>query len=70
MHVTGSDADKGYYVSPSAEQLAGMDAQELQRVPNFTVGRTDYGSIRWLDPTDIRSLPLGELVSIEDNEVR
>ena len=47
----------------------GMDSAHLARVQNFTVGRDGQGAIRWFGETDIRSLPLNEIVSIENNEV-
>ncbi len=67
--LAGADPTKGYYTKPPCEELMGMEPVGLSQVMDFTVGRTDFGTIRWLGLTDIRGLPLDDLVSIEDNEV-
>ncbi len=57
----------GYFLEPSMSQLIAMaqdDPESLSRVANFTVGRTGYGSVRWIDPVDIRGLDLDSIVTL------
>jgi len=42
---------------------------ELKRVANFTVMHKAWGSVRWLEPVDVRSLPLKEIVQIAHKNV-
>eukprot|EP00736_Rhodelphis_marinus_P001753 Rmarinus@m.4880 len=59
----------GYYTLPSYEEMQRMSLAELAEVPNFTVGRTGYGSIIFRSPTDVRSLSLDDVVIFEKKEV-
>mmetsp|Transcript_23033 Transcript_23033/g.78466 ORF Transcript_23033/g.78466 Transcript_23033/m.78466 type:complete len:868 (-) Transcript_23033:3378-5981(-) len=60
----------GYYTIPSCEKLAQLaNASQLHAVPNFTVGCTDYGQVRWLSPTDIRGINLDHIIKFEKNAV-
>ena len=57
----------GYFVEPSMNQLSAMaqdDPESLSNVSNFTVGRKGYGSVRWIDPVDIRGLDLDSIVTL------
>lgn len=59
--------EKGsYYTIPSIQELGRMSGDELKRVPNFTVGRSDYGKVEFLGKTDISQLDLRcQLIQIE-----
>ncbi len=62
-----------YVISPSAGQLAMLvrsgGPSELKRVANFTVMHKAWGSVRWLEPVDVRSVPLKEIVQIAHKNV-
>ena len=62
-----------YVISPSAWQLAMLvrsgGPSELKRVANFTVMHKAWGSVRWLEPVDVRSLPLKAIVQIAHRNV-
>ncbi|KAF5726971.1 hypothetical protein HS088_TW22G00657 [Tripterygium wilfordii] len=62
----------GYYIEPCLEYLATkelMDPGYCSRVPDFTVGRWGYGSVRFLGKTDVRRLDLDEIVKLHRHEV-
>jgi len=68
----GRLAADGYTYEPSATQLEAMytaDPSSLRRVHNFTVSRPGVGSIRWLQPVDIKGLKLDGIVTIQQGEV-
>ncbi len=59
-------------MEPSLTQLAAMardDPTSLTQVANFTLRRKDVGSIRWLEPVDVRGLDLGETVRLTPGTV-
>ncbi|KAK7258345.1 hypothetical protein RIF29_23918 [Crotalaria pallida] len=62
----------GYYTIPSFHEFV---AQELvdpgycSRVPHFTVGRFGYGSVRFLNETDVRGLNLDDIVEFRRHEI-
>ena len=62
-----------YIISPSAGQLAMLvrsgGSSELKRVANFTVMHKAWGAVRWLEPVDVRSLPLKDIVQIAHKNV-
>lgn len=61
-----------YYMGPSLNELV---MRELinpgysSRVPDFTVGRFGYGSIKYIGETDVRSLDLDKIVRFHRHEV-
>lgn len=63
----------GYYCEPGLRQLAAMARCDgggaLRSVANFVVGRRGYGSVRFLDPVDVRRLPLDDIVRFEHGTV-
>ena len=42
-----------------------MSERELQAVEDFKVIRPGFGSITWLEPTDVRGLALNSIITIE-----
>lgn len=60
-------------VSPSLHQLADLarsgGASELERVQSFMVEHKTWGSVRWLEPVDVRSLVLQDLVQISRRNI-
>ncbi|KAJ7951967.1 Nuclear pore complex protein NUP96 [Quillaja saponaria] len=62
----------GYYMEPSLKELAMrelLDPGYCSRVPDFTVGRFDYGCVKYLGETDIRELDLDKIVKFCRHEV-
>ncbi|KAK2078505.1 hypothetical protein QBZ16_003345 [Prototheca wickerhamii] len=61
-----------YYTTPSASELASLareDPGALAALPEFVVGRRGLGSVRWLEPVDVRGLDLDAIVSISRGSV-
>ncbi|PRW58789.1 nuclear pore complex NUP98A isoform X1 isoform B [Chlorella sorokiniana] len=61
-----------YYTEPSLQQLAAMardDPASLASVANFVVGRRGVGSVRWLEPTDVRGLDLDGTVQMSKGSI-
>lgn len=62
-----------FVVSPSLHQLADLarsgGASELGQVQNFMVEHKTWGSVRWLEPVDVRSLMLKDLVQISRSNI-
>ncbi|KAI3689966.1 hypothetical protein L2E82_47938 [Cichorium intybus] len=61
-----------YYTSPRIQELAAKERAEpgfCRRVHNFTVGRHNYGSIKFLGETDVRRLELESLIQFNHREV-
>ncbi|PSC76893.1 nuclear pore complex NUP98A isoform B [Micractinium conductrix] len=61
-----------YYTEPSLQQLAAMardDPACLAEVANFVVGRRGVGSVRWLEPTDVRGLDLDASVQLSKGSI-
>ncbi|KAL3138125.1 hypothetical protein ABBQ38_005353 [Trebouxia sp. C0009 RCD-2024] len=60
--------DTNFVIAPSMHQLADLaragGASELRQVQSFMVEHKTWGSVRWLEPVDVRSLALKELVRI------
>lgn len=55
-----------------AAQLAAMardDPASLGAVANFSVGRRGVGSVRWLEPTDVRGLDLDATVQLSKGSI-
>ena len=42
---------------------------ELKRIANFSVTHKVWGAVRWLEPVDVRSLPLKDVVIIAKSNV-
>ncbi|MED6215984.1 hypothetical protein PIB30_003184 [Stylosanthes scabra] len=62
----------GYYTKPSLKELVAqefLDPGYCSRVPNFTVGRLGYGSVRFLEKTDVRGLDLDQIVKFHKHEI-
>lgn len=49
--------------------MARGDPSSLSRVPDFTVGREGMGSVRWLDPVDIRGVDLDRAIDFKPRAV-
>lgn len=61
-----------YYTEPSLTQLAAMardDPDSLAEVAQFTVGKRGVGSVRWLDPVDVRGINIDEIVELARGSV-
>lgn len=62
-----------FVVSPSLHQLADLarsgGASELGQVQSFMVEHKTWGSVRWLEPVDVRSLVLKDLVQISRRNI-
>jgi len=64
---------RDYYTEPSLGDLAKWarsDPSYLEAVPNFLVGRKGYGELRFLEPVDLRGVPVDTVVQFGDKEVR
>ena len=61
---------EGYYSIPSMKMLQSLSAEELKRVPNFTVGRSGHGKIEFLGQTDVSNLNLDQLISIKPQSIQ
>ncbi|KZS91868.1 hypothetical protein SISNIDRAFT_429815 [Sistotremastrum niveocremeum HHB9708] len=46
-----------YYSNPSIAALSKLDHSALSHLENFTVGRVGYGSIKFLQPVDLTTIP-------------
>lgn len=49
--------------------MARDDPESLAAVSNFCVGRRGVGSVRWLEPTDVRSLDLDATVQLSKGSI-
>ncbi|KAK8710576.1 hypothetical protein V6N13_145894 [Hibiscus sabdariffa] len=61
-----------YFTEPRIQELAAKERAEpgyCRRVKNFVVGRHGYGSIKFLDETDVRRLDVESLVQFNNREV-
>ena len=62
-----------YVIAPSLHQLANLarsgGASELKQVQSFMVEHKTWGSVRWLEPVDVRGLALKDLVTISKNSI-
>ena len=62
-----------FSISPTPAQLAMLvrsgGSSELKRVANFSVTHKGWGSVRWLEPVDVKSLPLKDIVQIAHKNV-
>ncbi|CAN0840765.1 Nuclear pore complex protein NUP98A [Linum grandiflorum] len=61
-----------YYTEPRIQELAAKERAEpgfCRRVKDFVVGRRGFGSIKFLDETDVRRLDLDSLVHFNNREV-
>ncbi len=59
-------------MEPSLTQLAAMareDPDALASVANFKIGRRGIGAVRWLTPTDVRSLNVEGTVALSRGSV-
>jgi len=60
LHTTVAQSDKAlgeYWMEPSLEELRKMTRSELQSVKNFKVGLPEYGSVDFLEPVDLTTVP-------------
>ncbi len=67
-----SIAEDDYSIEPSLAQLAAMardDPESLGAVSGFKVSRQGIGSVRWLEPTDVRGLSVNSLVRLTKGAV-
>eukprot|EP00262_Sarcandra_glabra_P015275 TRINITY_DN466_c2_g1_i1.p1 TRINITY_DN466_c2_g1~~TRINITY_DN466_c2_g1_i1.p1 ORF type:complete len:1018 (+),score=232.75 TRINITY_DN466_c2_g1_i1:175-3228(+) len=61
-----------YYTEPRIQELAAKERAEpgfCRHVKDFVIGRHGYGSIRFIDETDVRRLDLESLVQFNNREV-
>ena len=64
--------EEDYSMEPSLTQLAAMareDPQSLAAVSGFRVSRQGVGSVRWLEPTDVRGLDVTGTVRLTKGAV-
>ncbi|KAL0126104.1 hypothetical protein PUN28_004910 [Cardiocondyla obscurior] len=59
----------GYYTIPPLDKLDDFVCGESCVVPNFTIGRQDYGNVYFPDSFDIYGLNLDEIVHFRHKEV-
>jgi nuclear pore complex protein Nup98-Nup96 len=52
--------DAGHYMVPPRESLRRMGFAQLSALPNFVVGRTGFGQIRFLAPVDLTKVALDD----------
>lgn len=65
-------SEDGYSIEPSLTQLAAMardDPRSLAAVSGFRVSRQGVGSVRWLEPTDVRGLDVNGTVRLTKGAV-
>lgn len=65
-------SEDDYSMEPSLTQLAAMareDPKSLASVAGFKVSRHGIGSVRWLDPTDVRGLDVNNTVRLTKGAV-
>lgn len=65
-------SEDDYSIEPSLTQLAAMareDLRSLASVSGFKVSRQGIGSVRWLDPTDVRGLDVNDTVRLTKGAV-
>ncbi len=65
-------SEDDYSIEPSLTQLAAMareDPRSLASVSGFKVSRQGIGSVRWLDPTDVRGLDVNDTVRLTKGAV-
>ena len=65
-------SEDDYSIEPSLTQLAAMareDPQSLAAVSGFKVSRQGVGSVRWLEPTDVRGLDVNGTVRLSKGAV-
>ncbi|KAM6586011.1 hypothetical protein CsatB_013013 [Cannabis sativa] len=61
-----------YYMEPCFDELVSrelMDPGYSSRVPDFTVGRYGFGSVKYIGETDVRWLNLDDIVTFHRHEV-
>ncbi|XP_057463018.1 nuclear pore complex protein NUP98A-like isoform X2 [Actinidia eriantha] len=61
-----------YYTEPRIQELAAMERAQpgfCRHVKDFVVGRNGYGSIRFIEETDVRCLDLESVVQFNNREV-
>ncbi|GFZ18294.1 nucleoporin autopeptidase [Actinidia rufa] len=61
-----------YYTQPRIQELAAMERAQpgfFRHVKDFVVGRNGYGSIRFIEETDVRRLDLESVVQFNNREV-
>jgi nuclear pore complex protein Nup98-Nup96 len=58
----GSTIEPGsYWMSPTIEEIRAMNRVQRQRIPDFTVGRENVGSVSFKIPVDLSNINLDEL---------
>lgn len=61
-----------YYTVPSIVELAVKECDEpgyCSRVPDFTVGRHGYGSVKFDGETDVRKLDIASIIEFNNREI-
>ncbi|XP_062210054.1 nuclear pore complex protein NUP96 [Phragmites australis] len=61
-----------YFARPSINELVEQEAADpgfCSRVPDFVIGRTGYGQVRFLGNTDVRGLDLNEIIRFDRHSV-
>ncbi|KAK4689973.1 nuclear pore complex protein Nup98-Nup96, partial [Tremellales sp. Uapishka_1] len=62
-----------YWCRPRLEKLKGMRDEDLAQVENFTAGRRGYGEVTFLEPVDLTSVSLqdmlGTIIVFQDLEL-
>jgi len=61
-----------YFTRPSINDLVEREVADpgyCSRVPNFVIGRTGYGQVRFLRNTDVRGIDLNDIVRFDKHSV-
>ncbi|KAF9904520.1 hypothetical protein EC991_002628 [Linnemannia zychae] len=56
-HASSSKVDGEYWMSPSLEELRKLSPSELAKVKDFKVGVPGVGSVSFLEPVDLTTVP-------------
>jgi hypothetical protein len=60
---------EGLNIAPSIDVLEKMPEEELKEVSDFVIIKSGFGSIRFLEPVDVRGLDIDEIVQFHDQEI-
>ena len=64
LAVAGSERQPSqgqYWCKPRMEKLRQMGESYLSKIPNFTIGRSGFGEVTFLEPVDITAFDLNDL---------
>lgn len=64
LAVAGSERQPSqgqYWCKPRMEKLRQMGESYLSKIPNFTIGRSGFGEVTFLEPVDVTAFDLNDL---------